>query len=277
MHMKKKILSLLCAITCMLSLCACGGSANYSEKTLALIEDCKTIANCDYMIATYYGASEDMVSELTSTYNKQELASIYANIFYNNYFEYTQITSEAELGAFNGMLTTYLQASKEMEGIVSKGDVTAEVKGGKIIVTIQLLGNACDGQFKFTFSNDIYTKLIEAEATANTSFAQKMHAAGQNMGKAGLNTILGMGTVFIMLIVISFIISAFKLIGNVGKKPAKEVSAPVAAPVAAPEAEELVDDTELVAVIMAAISAYEGNASTDGFVVRSIRKANRRI
>ena len=37
------------------------------------------------------------------------------------------------------------------------------------------------------------------------------------------------------------------------------------------EKEELVDDTELVAVIAAAIAAYEGT-STDGFVVRSIRR-----
>ena len=36
---------------------------------------------------------------------------------------------------------------------------------------------------------------------------------------------------------------------------------------------ELVDDYELVAVITAAIKAYEGNASADGFVVRSIKKS----
>ena len=45
-----------------------------------------------------------------------------------------------------------------------------------------------------------------------------------------------------------------------------------------PVVEELTDDTELVAVIMAAISAYESanGGSADGFVVRSIRRANRR-
>ncbi|MBQ1194517.1 MAG: OadG family protein, partial [Lachnospiraceae bacterium] len=40
------------------------------------------------------------------------------------------------------------------------------------------------------------------------------------------------------------------------------------------ENEELVDDLELVAVITAAIAAASG-ASSDGFVVRSIRKAKR--
>ena len=39
--------------------------------------------------------------------------------------------------------------------------------------------------------------------------------------------------------------------------------------------EELSDDTELVAVIAAAVAAYEGSGSTDGFVVRSIRKSNK--
>ena len=36
--------------------------------------------------------------------------------------------------------------------------------------------------------------------------------------------------------------------------------------------EDLSDDLELVAVIAAAIAAYEGSASTDGFVVRTIRR-----
>ena len=34
-------------------------------------------------------------------------------------------------------------------------------------------------------------------------------------------------------------------------------------------------DAQLVAVIAAAIAAYEGTTSTDGFVVRSIRKIKR--
>ena len=52
------------------------------------------------------------------------------------------------------------------------------------------------------------------------------------------------------------------------------VSAPAAAPVAAP-AEPTVDEGELVAAITAAICAYTGSSS-DGFVVRSIRKINRK-
>lgn len=93
-------------------------------------------------------------------------------------------------------------------------------------------------------------------------------------GRALMNTLMGMGTVFIVLIFISFIISLFKYINKAGaKKPAEAATAP-AAPVveAVEEAEELVDDTELVAVITAAIAAYAGTSS-EGFQVRSIKRA----
>ena len=39
--------------------------------------------------------------------------------------------------------------------------------------------------------------------------------------------------------------------------------------------EDLTSDAELVAVIAAAIAAYEGSSSTEGFQVRSIRKVNK--
>ena len=58
--------------------------------------------------------------------------------------------------------------------------------------------------------------------------------------------------------------------------PVAAAPAPVAAPVAEPAVEDVTDDGELIAVIAAAIAASEGKTSTDGFVVRSIRKINRR-
>ena len=98
-----------------------------------------------------------------------------------------------------------------------------------------------------------------------------------------MNTLLGMGSVFAVLILIMYIFEAFKFIPKIqavfSKK--KEVApAPKEVPAqTAPVAEEVVeeaDDLELVAVIAAAIAAYEGQTSTDGFVVRSIKKSRRR-
>lgn len=105
------------------------------------------------------------------------------------------------------------------------------------------------------------------EATGTTSMADKL-------ADAGINTLLGMGTAFAVLILISLIISLFPLIGKLGKKQPAPAPAKAAPAVEVVEEEDLSDDEELVAVIAAAIAAYEGStsASGDGFVVRSIRK-----
>lgn len=106
---------------------------------------------------------------------------------------------------------------------------------------------------------------------------------GEILIKALTNTLLGMGTVFIVLIFIAFLISLLPkltgLIESVGRKktapaaPAsKQPAAPAAASAPEPEQEELADDLELVAVITAAIAASEG-VPADGFVVRSIKRS----
>ena len=107
--------------------------------------------------------------------------------------------------------------------------------------------------------------------------------SGAVIKTALLNTVIGMGTVFIVLILISFIISLLKYIPKllgVDKKDEKKNEAPVAAAKEEPvveDDEDLVDDTELVAVITAAIMASMGDeAPADGLVVRSIRRVNRR-
>lgn len=110
------------------------------------------------------------------------------------------------------------------------------------------------------------------------------YTLAQNMEKAAMNTVMGLGTVFVILVFLIFVISLFKYIPGLveGKKkeskpaPAATAPAPVAAPVAEPAVEDVTDDGELIAVIAAAIAASEGKTSTDGFVVRSIRKVNRR-
>ena len=99
---------------------------------------------------------------------------------------------------------------------------------------------------------------------------------GKKLGNAGLNTLMGMGVVFLVLILISFVISAFGLINKAEeRKKANVPAAPApAASVEEPE-EDLTDDLELVAVIAAAIAASE-NTNPDGLVVRSIRKVSSR-
>lgn len=109
--------------------------------------------------------------------------------------------------------------------------------------------------------------------------------------EALVNTGLGMGTVFIVLILISGIIYLLKFIPELLDKSKKEkaaaqaaaggnvpapkpVSKPAPAPV--PSVTKPADDTQLVAVITAAIAAameQEGTpVAADGLVIRSIKK-----
>ena len=90
-----------------------------------------------------------------------------------------------------------------------------------------------------------------------------------NLMTALAHTLIGMGTVFIILILISAIIYLFKFIPKAQEWAAKRKQKNVPEPITAPET----DDLELVAVISAAIAAAMGKENTDGFVVRSIRRS----
>ena len=106
------------------------------------------------------------------------------------------------------------------------------------------------------------------------------------MAEATVNTIIGISVVFLALLFISFVISLFKYINKfeqklADKKAGKAAPAPQQAPAPAPVAEAVpeTDDLELIAVITAAIHAYEeaqGNTVTGDLVVRSIKKRNSR-
>lgn len=118
---------------------------------------------------------------------------------------------------------------------------------------------------------------------SSMTFAENDKSLGKTLEEAALNTVMGIGIVFLTLLFLSFLIGQFKHISKLeqalAKKNAPAAQTPAAAPAAAApaapaEAEETQDDSELVAVIAAAVAAYEGT-SADGFVVRSIKRSSR--
>ena len=103
--------------------------------------------------------------------------------------------------------------------------------------------------------------VFNKKSVAQSVTIDPKYSTGEILKKAGMNTILGMGTVFIVLIFISLVIYCFNFIpGNQApkqeEKPAPKPKAPKK-PAARPAAakEDLVDDKELVAAITAAICA----------------------
>ena len=148
------------------------------------------------------------------------------------------------------------------------GEVEVKASDDGYTVTVPASFEKADANFVYVF---------DGSTGAPTSLTVDVqYSMAETLRRAVMNTIMGIAIVFIVLIFLSFLIYLFRFIPNPeAKKKAQAAAVPAPAPVAAPVAEEPADDTELIAVIAAAIAAAEGT-TTDGFVVRSIRKINRK-
>lgn len=192
---------------------------------------------------------------------------------WNNLSEYAQNYQFMQSGLrftpenFSAAVASWKAGVEECGAYIGHGDFIYTASGEGLEVSTHVEYENREAEVVFEFDEKLYLESVNVNAEFST---------GEILKKAGLNTLLGMGTVFAVLIFISIIISLFKFIPSGNKKPAQ--AAPVKAetvPVVEETVEET-DDLELIAVISAAIAAAEGT-STDGFVVRSIRRrpANR--
>lgn len=164
------------------------------------------------------------------------------------------------------MVRSWIDA-REGEGEFEKfGDFTV-TKADDTLTTDQII--ECENRdLKMTFVYDYDTMELQSITT------DKVYTLGETMSKAGMNTLMGMGIVFVILILISVIIYCFRIIPylqNRKKKNAANKSGDKVVEQIVQREEQLQDDLELVAVIAAAIAAATGS-STDDFVVRSIKR-----
>lgn len=116
------------------------------------------------------------------------------------------------------------------------------------------------------------------EKFANPEYFDSL-TMGEKMAGAGVTTLLGLGTTFLILCLIWLILSIMGKIMTAGRAkkaaPAAAAVTPAAAPAAVPaKGENLAGDAELVAVITAAIAAYEGSGAASNLVVRSIQRVS---
>lgn len=243
----KKFLLVFCVLTMTLSLTACGGadkSIKYDEATLIPL------------IQQYVTTSLPMMS--VEAIEQQEMQ-----------------LDEATYAMYHKTAESYEQAKEEI-GDISEVTNVALSSDEKNITAIASVVGTTGKTAEVEIIMDKRMSLSSITVNVNRTFAE-------NMKNAGLNTILGMGTVFVVLILIAFIISCFKYIAVIEKKMKEKKEAPVksaeavdnaVAQIIETEAQSDADDLELVAVISAAIAAYEEAAgnSGDGYVVRSIRR-----
>ena len=239
----KSLLAMVCVLALTLAMSVCAFAADTVTEDEA---------------ANYKSAAETLISQIAG-FSDEEIENYLAQDD-----AFTTATMESwksvkdELGAYSSIVSQDV----EKDGDVVTISTVAQFEKAKADVVLML-----------DLGQQMYTSMTYSV----------QYSLAANMQRAGMNTLMGIGIVFLMLLFLSFVIGLFKYIEkfqNVGKKKAAE-EAPTAEEAPAPaiaqsEAadEDFADDLELVAVISAAIAAYE-NTSGDSFVVRSIKKSNK--
>lgn len=239
----KSLLAMVCVLALTLAMSVCAFAADTVTEDEA---------------ANYKSAAETLISQIAG-FSDEEIENYLAQDD-----AFTTATMESwksvkdELGAYSSIVSQDV----EKDGDVVTISTVAQFEKAKADVVLML-----------DLGQQMYTSMTYSV----------QYSLAANMQRAGMNTLMGIGIVFLMLLFLSFVIGLFKYIEkfqNVGKKKAAE-EAPKAEEAPAPaiaqsEAadEDFADDLELVAVISAAIAAYE-NTSGDSFVVCSIKKSNK--
>ncbi len=257
--MKKKISLLICMLTAVLAfMTGCG-----KDKEVMQYDEAAAVQVVDHVFAEFPNYDEGTAEQLEQLREFTfELRLIELGL---------QIMPEDYLSAVDA----WRAGIDECGAYVKHGDYVFEPGKDELKVLVETEFKDRDATVEFLFDEDLYLESL----TVSAHFSM-----GEILQKAGLNTLLGMGTVFVVLIIISLIISLFKYIPAVQdkfrKKPepadtGAEMPVKAAVPARRPETKKT-DDSELIAVIAAAIAAAEGT-TTDGFIVRSIkrRKSNK--
>ena len=256
----RRIWLALCMAVCLFALAGCSAAADTAETIDPQIEMAMQSGSQQYL---------DLFNQMDDASIEQALAtSVMTKDTVMEYALKSWDSIQDVLGAFVSSETAVV--TKGDDGYIARMNTVYEKRA-----------------MEFTLIADEDLSKVET-----ISFSP-VYTTGEKMAKAGMNTLMGMGVVFVVLIFISWLISMFKYISVFEAKMKAKKNAAAAAPVAAPaapapaaapaptaapaEEENLTDDTELVSVITAAIAAYEGKETVDnGLVVRSIKRVSNR-
>ena len=178
--------------------------------------------------------------------------------------------------AYVSMLTSYLDNLDDLGAYVGVKEYEGATEDSDGNITYSTVYEFEDHDMRMSLE-------YNSDNVVTTVTLDPVYSTGEIAEKAALNTLIGMGSVFVVLIILCFLISCFKYIHMAEEKAGKSkksgeekaaepapVSVP-AAPVPAAPVPAPAEDRQLVAVITAAVAAAMGTSS-DGFVVRSIRR-----
>lgn len=247
--MKKKISVIFALVACLCLFASCGSTKNekYGGKTS---EELEVI-------------SENLASQVVS------LSSSDLKQYYESYKKQAEADPDSDdLKMYETMFKNFVDNTPELGSFQDYKGFRVDKAGKNITTTLTMKYEKRDAQLVMVF------KSYNMSKPTSINF-NPVYSLGETMGKAALNVVMGMVTVFTVLILICLVIYCLRIIPYIQKKlEAKNAPAAPetqAAEVVSTAAAEEENTEELIAVISAAISAATG-ASTDSFVVRSIKR-----
>ena len=247
--MKKKLSLLICTLTAILCFTGCASTKAELDYDKATVEQ-----SVEFLVS-YCSSADDAAMEQWGELSDYEIQ-----------YQLMQAGLPYTPDSFLGAMESWTAGVEECGAYVGHGDYVYEASEDELKVTTEAQFKNRDASLTFIFDDNLNLESMTVDAQYST---------GEILKKAGLNTLLGMGTVFVVLIFMAWLISLMKYIPVIAEKFSgkKKEEPSEAAPVVVEETEiaDETDDLELVAVITAAIAAAEGTSS-DGFVVRSIKK-----
>lgn len=240
--MKKKLTFLACCLTVLFVFSACSSKEDvtYGGYTSEQLE-----ANAENTATSLMSLGTEEVLQYVSYYEAQANDSEEAALNYALISDWAEVMTQ--VGEFKGY-----------------SDFAVDKSGKTLTTTLTMDFENRDAKLIYVFNaNSMEVTAINVEL---------VYSLGEIMQKAALNTVMGIMTVFVILVLISFVIFGFNIVPYLEKKLSKDEQKQDAVSAESFEAsEDVTDDLELVAVIAAAIASDTG-APTDSFVVRSIKR-----
>lgn len=255
----KKIIITLLSLVMVFSFCACGAKGQedqYGDYTAADLQD-----EAERLAQTVLAVPGDQASQLSEQYLKQ-----------------SQVTSGVEADQFkifSVMIGDWAKASPELGEFLGFSDFSIDKTGKSLTTTLTMAFTNRDAKLLTTYKT--YNMQI---SSININ---PVYSLGEIMSKAGLNTVIGLCIVFAVLVLISLLISSFKLINMAQKRSEEKKKAlensrstsehlvPAVGETNGVSSSSAGNDEEIAAAIAAAIcAASEEGIPTDSLVVRSV-------
>ena len=145
---------------------------------------------------------EDISTNLTSE-SKKFIMGLYSKSDSELYNEIAAFDQNGQAVYAEGY-RNFIETREQLGGLLNIKDIKVSYSDGNYVVKAAYSAELGNGEMTLGLKEDAKEMVI-------LSFTPK-YSLAEKMGKAALNTVLGMGTVFIILIFISFLISLFKYI-----------------------------------------------------------------